>query len=73
MRILVRHRKTRRRAVLPAEAGEDPRRATCSGVYPQNGLQSCNARVPIVPDETRTALQVGEVGMLREEMLDGSV
>ena len=71
--MLVKHRKTRRRAVLPAEAGEDPRRVTCSGVCPQNGLQSCNARVPIVPDETRTALQAGEVGMLREELLDGRV
>lgn len=26
-----------------------------------------------MPDDTRTALQVGEVGILREEMLDGRV
>ena len=54
MRMLVKHHQTRR-VVLPAEAGEDPRRVTHFGVCPQDR----DACAPIVPDGRELASRDG--------------
>ena len=54
MRMLVKHHQTRR-VVLPAEAGEDPRRVAHFGVCPQDR----DACAPIVPDGRELASRDG--------------